>query len=76
MMCLWACYEEKYEEKNCIASLKKGVGSVSQRYGTGNPDPPKISRIPQHWKKQYLVSDYDIFMVLAGLQIRIRVYSI
>jgi hypothetical protein len=43
MMCLWAGYKEKYEEKKFSASLKsmkKGVrsgvgsGSISQRYGS------------------------------------------
>jgi hypothetical protein len=35
-------------------------------------DPYQNVTDPQHWKKQYLVSDYDIFVVLAGLRIRIR----
>ncbi len=45
IMCLWASYEKNYEKKNIffasIKSLKKGVGSgsISQRYGSGDPDP-------------------------------------
>jgi hypothetical protein len=47
MMCLWASYKKKYEEFFFVSlkSMKKGVGSgvgsgsVSQRYGSGDPNP-------------------------------------
>jgi hypothetical protein len=45
MMCLWAKYKKKYEEffLASLKSIKKGVGSgvgsgsISQRYGSGDP---------------------------------------
>ncbi len=48
MMCLWANYKKKIWKKYFIfaslKSMKKGVGgsesgSISQRYGSGDPDP-------------------------------------
>ncbi len=55
-MCLLVCWKKKYEKIYFLASLKslkKGVGSgsISQRCGSGNPDPgirtgTKMSRIP------------------------------
>jgi hypothetical protein len=39
-MCLWASYKKKIREKKfTLESLKKRVGSISQRYGSGDPDP-------------------------------------
>jgi hypothetical protein len=43
-MCMLASYNKKYKKMVFFASLKsmkKGVGSgsISQRYGTGDPDP-------------------------------------
>jgi hypothetical protein len=29
--------------------MKEGVGSISQRYGSGDPDPPQNVTDPQHW---------------------------
>jgi hypothetical protein len=56
-MCLRVSYKKKYEKNNFFASLKslkKGVvsevgsGSVSQRYGSADPDPHKNVTDPQH----------------------------
>jgi hypothetical protein len=43
----------KYEYAS-LKSIKKGVGSISQRYGSGNPDPDPHQNVtdPQHWKKE------------------------
>ncbi len=46
---------KKYEKINFFASLKslkKGVGSISQSYGSGDPDPE--SRIPNTGTKYKL----------------------
>ncbi len=53
-MCLWASYKKKIYKKFFFASLKslkKGVGSgsISQRYGSGDPDPHQTVTDPQHW---------------------------
>ncbi len=62
IMCLWASYKEKYEEKNiCFASLKSvkkgvgsgvgsGAGSISQRYESGIRIRTKMSCIPNTGK--------------------------
>jgi hypothetical protein len=55
-MCLQVSYEKKYEEKffflASLMSLKKGVGSgsksISQRYGSADPDPNRNVTDPQH----------------------------
>ncbi len=57
MMCLWESYEKKIWKKYfSLASLKsmmKGVGSrvesasISQRYGSGDPDPHQNVKDPQ-----------------------------
>jgi hypothetical protein len=52
MTCLWANYKKKYEEnKYFFASLKSmkkevGSGSISQRYGSGDPDPHQNVTVP------------------------------
>jgi hypothetical protein len=49
IMCLRVSYKKKYLKK---ASLKKGVGSgsgsISQRYGSADPDPHQDVTDPQH----------------------------
>jgi hypothetical protein len=54
---MWSSYKKKYEEKFLFASLKtmkKGVGSgagsgfISQRYGSGDPDPHQNVTDLQH----------------------------
>jgi hypothetical protein len=45
MVCLQVSYKKKYEEKIFFASFKsrkKGVGSISQRYGSADPDPDTV----------------------------------
>jgi hypothetical protein len=60
MMCLWASYKKKIFKNFFMASLmslKKGVGSgvgsgsgfISQRYGSGDPDPHHYVTDPQYW---------------------------
>jgi hypothetical protein len=60
MMWLLASYKKKkYEKKNIyfasLKSVQKEVGSVSisQRYGSGDPDPDPHQNVtdPQHWIK-------------------------
>jgi hypothetical protein len=63
MMCMWASYKKKSEEKICflasLKSMKKGVGSgvgsgsISQWYGSGDPDPDPHQNVtdPQHGGK-------------------------
>jgi hypothetical protein len=55
MICLWASYKKNNENKYVFAflkSLKKGVGSgsgsISQRYGFGDPDLHQNVTDPQH----------------------------
>jgi hypothetical protein len=60
-MSLWVSYKKKYGEKKNIfsplKSLKKGIGSgvgsgsISQRYGSADPDPYPQQNVmnPQHW---------------------------
>ncbi len=64
MMCLWASYKKQYEEKKFVfVSLKKGVrtgvgsgsGSISQRYGSGDPDPHQNVTDPQHCFIVYVI---------------------
>jgi hypothetical protein len=67
MMCLWASYKKQYEEKKFVfvslKSLKKGVrtgvgsgsGSISQRYGSGDPDPHQNVTDPQHCFIVYVI---------------------
>jgi hypothetical protein len=64
MMCLWASYEKKPWKKiiyfATLKSMKKrvgsgsgpGYGSISQRYGSGDPDldPHQNVTDPQHCK--------------------------
>ncbi len=59
MMCLRSSYKKKIEKNYFFASiksLKKGVGSgvgsgsISQRYGSADPDPHQNVTDPQHWK--------------------------
>jgi hypothetical protein len=42
-MCLLACYKKKIGKQKFffafLNSVKKGVGSISERYGSGDPDP-------------------------------------
>jgi hypothetical protein len=47
IMCLRVNYKKKYFTKT---SLKKGVGSgsISQRYGSADPDPHQNVTDPQH----------------------------
>jgi hypothetical protein len=53
IMCLWASYKKKIFKKYFIfASLKflnngVGSGSISQRYGSGDPDPDQNVQDPQ-----------------------------
>jgi hypothetical protein len=62
MMYLRASYEKKMEKKYFFASLKSvkkvvgsgvrsGSGSISQRHGSGDPDPDTHQNVtyPQHW---------------------------
>jgi hypothetical protein len=64
MMCLWASYKKKiYLKKLFFASLKsmkKGVGYISKRYGSGDPDPHQSVMDPQHWNYQCIVYEYFI----------------
>jgi hypothetical protein len=66
IMCLWLSYKKKIWGKKYIfsslKSLKKevgsGVGSISQRYGSVDPDQHQKVTDPQHWyflnvKKEY-----------------------
>jgi hypothetical protein len=72
-MCLRVSYKKKYEKaKNfCILkSLKKvvgsgtgfrvGSGSVSQMFGSKDPDPNSHQNVrdPQHWRALYLKSGF------------------
>ncbi len=54
-MCLRVSYKKKYEYFLSLKSLKKGVGSgsrsVSQRYGSAEPDPHQNVVDPQHYYK-------------------------
>jgi hypothetical protein len=51
---MWASYKKKIW-KNIIfcflKSMKKGVGFISQRYESGDPDPHQNVTDPQHWTK-------------------------
>ncbi len=50
-MCLWVSYKKKCGKKlffTSFQSLKKGVGSISQRYGSGGPDPLQNVTDPQN----------------------------
>jgi hypothetical protein len=48
-------YERKKNFFASLKSMKKGVGSgsISQRYGSGDPDPDAHQNVtdPQHWRK-------------------------
>ncbi len=50
MMCLWASHKKKYEKKYffhaSLQSMKKGVGFISQRYGSGSGSAPKCHGSP------------------------------
>ncbi len=53
MMYLWVSYKKKIRKENnfltFLKSLKKGVGSgsISERYGSGDPDPHQNVTDPQ-----------------------------
>jgi hypothetical protein len=51
MMCLLTSYKKKSFNKKSGA----GFRFISQKYGSGNPDPRQNVTDPQHWIK-YLVS--------------------
>jgi hypothetical protein len=56
-MCLLASYKQKIWKKYFFCTLKlmkKEFRSVSQRYGSGNPDPDPHQNVkdPQHWTKE------------------------
>jgi hypothetical protein len=52
-MCLPVSYKKKKFFSTSLKSQKKGVGSrsISQRYGSANPDPHQNVTDPQHWKQ-------------------------
>jgi hypothetical protein len=50
-MCLQISYEKKYKNMNFLGSLnspKKGVGSISKKYGFADLDPHQNVTDPQH----------------------------
>ncbi len=53
MMYMWVSYKKKIWKKNIFLtsfkSLKKGVGSISQMYGSGDPDPHQNVKDSHHW---------------------------
>jgi hypothetical protein len=71
MMCLWASYEKKYDFFfSSLKSMKKGVGSgsISKRYGSGDPDPHQNVTDPQHWMHESLPQNvYIIISIWYGL---------
>jgi len=48
-MYLRASYEKKISFFASLKLMKKGVGSISQRYNPGIPDPHQNVMDPQHW---------------------------
>jgi hypothetical protein len=79
-MCLWAGYKKKNENIffASLKSMKKGVGSISQRYGSGDPDPHQNVTDPQHCKKVFqlieLIYEQGIRVLFARRNM-IRKYS-
>ncbi len=54
--------------------MKKGVGSISQRYGSGDPDPQQNVTDPQHWKKNlFFVGILKATDEKSRIRIRIRI---
>ncbi len=73
-MCLWASYKKKKNLFASLKSVKKGVGSgvgsgseagsgagsvsISQRSGSGDPDPHQNITDPQYWFCDFLITCY------------------
>jgi hypothetical protein len=70
-MSLWASYEKKNMKNNIffasLKSVKKGVGSgvgsgfISQRYGSGDPDPHQNVRDAQHYYGCCVLKPIELF---------------
>ncbi len=57
-MCLKVSYKKKYEKIILFCNLqvteeRVGSGSISQRYGSEDPDPRQNVMDPQHWLKYF-----------------------
>ena len=65
-MCLRVSDRKKYEKTNnyfaSLKSLKNGVGSgsISQRYGSGDPDPHQNVTDPHQWSQYCMTSKVAI----------------
>jgi hypothetical protein len=85
MMCLRASYKKKYGKNMkkisffaSLKSMKKGVGSgvgsgsISHRYGSGDPDPRQNFTDPEHWSQLPYLGKFTDTKKLSNLNNSLR----
>jgi hypothetical protein len=69
MMCLWVSYERKARHFfTSLKSRKKVVGSISQRYGSGDPDPLQNVTDPQHFFWYIKFTPWKVLVIFAAFK--------